>query len=437
MPFELAIFIIFLMLACNAVFAAYEIALASIPRAKLMELVSNKRKGAIEAAYMKDRMEASLAVIQLGITLCGAIAAAFGGAEFADWLSPHLINSFGISQTLADFFAIIFLIIPLSCLTIILGELVPKTYALNNKVWVCLTLSPFMKGLSLVGYPVVSGIERIVKWINIKLSNLKGSKKTTEEKAELHELIAAVSMARTARLIGAREEKIVMSAAQLSTRPVKEIMLPSQDISMIPISSSLSDALVRAHLDMHTRFPVCTIDGDAQTIQGYINFKDIVSTLNLNPTDPTVKGIARPIKAFNEDLPISQVLENMMQEKLHIALVNNRNNKIVGMIALEDIIEELIGDIEDEYDRLPNYTHPFSGGWIFGGGVQMLTIYQTVGFFPHIPSEELNMKLAEWCKKKFRSAVKGGAVLEADGLQILVRKLRRKKISEAVVQKQT
>lgn len=432
MAFGYELIIILLMLVFNALFAAYEMALASISRAQLTVLVNQKRKGAEEAAFMKDRMEASLAVVQVGITLVGAVAAAFGGAGVAESFSPYLMTKLGISETASDILALMFLIIPLSAVTIIFAELVPKTYALNHKVWVCLTFSPFMKVLSQLAYPVVALLEAIVKRTTQFMHKRGGFKSRFEDQIGLHELNAAVSLARTSRLIGAREEKIVLSAAQLSVRPVREIMLPISDISMIPADSSLADALLKAHLDMHTRFPVCASEKDSQSLMGYVNFKDIMMALKLNPTEPSIKGIIRPIKTVTEDTPISQVLEQMMQEKLHIAMVSTQGQKIIGMITLEDIIEELVGEIEDEFDRLPTHIHPYGNGWIMGGGVLMNTTMQIAGL-QTLSEREGSWRLADWFAKKIKEPLKGGEVVETNGLHVMVRKLRRKKVGEAIV----
>ncbi len=426
--------IIGLMLMLNAVFAAYEMAIASVSRSRLSVLITRKTKGAVEAAYMKDRIEASLAVVQVGITFVGAIAAATGGAEVADSLRPYLHDSFGVSEPLSEFLALIMLIIPYGLVTIVFAELVPKMFALNNRELICLKLSPTIKIFSIIAYPVVTVLERVVKFF-LRASDKSGYfKKTNEDQPGLHELNAAATLARASRLIGAREEKIVLSAAQLSVRPVKEIMLPINDVSMIPLKSTLSEALIRAHLDMHTRFPVCEREDDPQSIQGYLNFKDIMMALKLNSQDPTVKGIIRPIKMMDCDMPIAQVLEKVMQEKLHIALVGDKDHKIVGMVTMEDIIEELVGEIEDEFDRLPTYIHPFAGGWIVGGGVSMTVLAQTIGLSNvSKPSSEGPFRLSDWCAQKYQHPFRGGEVIEGDGMYVTIRKLRRKKLSEASI----
>ncbi len=424
--------VIVLMLVFNAIFAAYEMGLASISRARISILANEHKKGAAEAAFMKDRMEASLAVIQLGITLFAAIAAAAGGIGAQAAFAPYLVQTWHISMAFAQVIAVAFIIIPLTLATIIFAELVPKMFALNNKEWIVLRLSPIMKIIAQTIAPFVSIIEYIVKKAVGAMTRMQPGTRDAAT-SWIHELRAAVSLARTSKLMGEREEKIVLAAAHLSLHVAKDIMIPSQDISMIYSGATLAHALVKAHLDMHTRFPVCMVENDPQTIERYLNFKDIVSALRVNPTDPTIKGISRPITRVNENLPLPKLLEMMIQGKTHIVLVVSDKGKNVGLITLEDIIEELVGEIEDEFDRLPTHIHPCPSGWIMGGGVPMNTVASTAGldwsakFTGKIPT------LAEWCARTYGSALNGGETIQSDGIRIVPRKFRRKKVSEAIV----
>ncbi|MHB0946247.1 MAG: hemolysin family protein [Sedimentisphaerales bacterium] len=435
MTFGFEIIVILLMLFVNAVFAAYEMSLASISRARLLSLCHQKKKGAEEAAYMKDRMEASLAVVQLGITFAGAIAAATGGAGSRETFTPYFVQM-GISDFYAEIISIICIVIPLGVFTIIFAELVPKMFALNNRESVCLKLSPVMRMIALFGNPVVSFFETIVKEIMKLCPKRFRADVAGDDKQSLNELTAAAAIARMSRLIGAHEEKIVLAAAHLSRHKVTDIMLPAADISTMSVENTLTEALVKAHLDMHTRFPVCEKKDDPQTIIGYLNFKDIMNALKLNPENPSIRGITRPIKRIPGNTPLSVALPEMMQEKAHIAVVVSDNKETIGMITLEDIIEELVGEIEDEFDKLPLYVQPCGNGWIIGGGVSMKVVASTLGIeLPASESAERIPSLAEWVVQKLGKPVEGGQIICYDNISVIVRKLRRKKLSEAFVSK--
>jgi putative hemolysin len=425
--------IIILMLFFNAIFAAYEMALASVTSARLEVLKGENKNGATEAIYMKNRMEASLAIIQLAITLAGAFAAATGGAGIGESLSPYLMKHLGIHIIFAEILSLIFLIIPYTFVVMVFGELVPKMLAIQNKERVLLILSPSMKRLSVIANPIISVIEAIVKKIVrmiTRLSPLKGVERTHG----FYDFRAAVSLARASKLLTARQEQIVLSSALMSQRPVKEIIIPAQDIAMIWMEDSLMDALVKAHLDMHTRFPICRVKNDPQTIEGYINFKDIVYALKTRPTDPSLKGIVRTIRKLEGENTISQALERMIQERLHIAIVTDKDGKILGMVTLEDILEELVGEIEDEFDYLP--THISSCGsdcWIMGGGLPMTRVFSTMGRKFDAQESAKVPTLNEWILQKANHSLEGGEVIEDDGIRVVVRKFRRKKVSEALV----
>src|SRR5262245_12232613 len=154
-----------LMIAFNSVFAAYELALAAVSPARLLALVDENRPGAPAALYMKENVEASLATIQLGITLFGAVAAATGGAGAEEQIAPFYERRLGVSPGWAEFLAVVSLVVPLTATTIIFGELVPKVFALRNKEWVCLTLSPWMRWFSFSVWPAVWLFETVVSAI--------------------------------------------------------------------------------------------------------------------------------------------------------------------------------------------------------------------------------------------------------------------------------
>lgn len=424
------------MVAVNAIFAAYEIALASVSLGRLQALAGEGRRGAAAAAHMKQRMEGSLAVVQLGITLFGAIAAATGGAGAEEDLAPILQRA-GLSPSLAEVVAIALVVIPLTAVTIVFGELVPKLFALRNQEWVCLRLSPGMKWFSKSVWPAVWLLENsataAMNWSERRWKPMHGSGGKTEA-SELQDLRAVASLARTARLIGAREENIILGAARLSSRTLREIMLPAEHISLLSIGESVANSLVAAHLDMHTRYPITERPGDPQGIVGYANFKDIVACLRTGAGDPSLRSILRPLQSLSDSISLSTALESLIRQHTHIALIRDGAGQVVGMITLEDIIEELIGDVQDEYDLLPQHVASSGAGWVVGGGVLLSQLRDQIGIDLTVNAPASRPRtLSGWVLGHVGHAVHGGESVERGGVRVIVRKIRRQQVLEAQI----
>jgi putative hemolysin len=426
------------MIALNSVFAAYEIAVASVGRGTLSVLARQKRRGALAALRMKTSVESSLAVIQLGITLVGIIAAAIGGKGAEKSIEP-LLRDQGFSGLAAEFIAVAIVVLPLTLLTIVFGELLPKVFALRNKEWICLTLSPAIEWFSTTVWPIVWLLERSVTLI-IRLGERHAKQKTsTEQRADeatLQELRAVASLARTSRLIGIREESIIVNAARLSTTTLSAIMLPAQFISMLNIDDSPANALVAGHHDMHTRFPVTERPNDPRAIVGYVNFKDIVAAMKMSPVEPDLRGILRPIPRLREDLTVATSLEKLTHERVHIALVTDAQDQVAGMLTLEDILEELIGEIHDEYDRLPSHITSAGKAWIIGGSASLERVRQLTGL--DLTSDDITprpVNVNDWVIARLGHPVRGGEMVQGNGVRAVVRKVRRQNVLEALISK--
>lgn len=429
------------MVAINSVFAAYEIALASVGLARLDTLEKQQRRGAASAMRMRNNMEASLAVVQLGITLVAAIAAATGGAGADEMINPWL-QQIGLSKALAQFVSIGIVVVPLTVVTIIFGELVPKVFALRHKEWVCLKLSPVMEWFAFSVWPAVwffeTSVELIMRWAS-RWQPRQGQTGDSDEPT-LQELRAIAALARMSRLIGAREEGIIVNAARLSNLPIRRIMLPAEYISTLGLNAELADALIAAHHDMHTRFPVTERDGDPQSIVGYVNFKDIVACMRIAPHEPSIRAIVRPLSTLQANQSVASALEQLIREHHHIALVRDSDEFVVGMVTLEDIIEELVGEIHDEFDRLPAHITSSGAGWIVGGGTSLQQLTQVTGIklpdedeAPDSPAATLN----EWVLRHLGRPVDRGEEVRIAGLRILIRKERRQAVQEAQISRES
>ncbi|MDD5772619.1 MAG: hemolysin family protein [bacterium] len=431
----LEIIVILSMIAMNGIFAGYEISLAAVSLARLRILEQEKKHGARSAVYMKENISASLAVIQLGITLFGAIAAATGGAGAKESLAPFLKNSFGLSYGLSEIFAISIVVLPLTIISIIFGELIPKIFALKNPEAFCLKLSPVIKSFALILKPLVmlfeSTVTGIVNWIQENLRPM-GKESAYSEPAELKELHAAVYMARSSHVIGRREEDIIKNTVRLSHYSVQGIMLQAAYINMLNVDDALEDCLIAAHLYLHTRFPVTERKGDPQAIIGYVNFKDIVILMRLSPDRMSLRSILHPVPSIPTDMSVAAALEMMIKNHTHIALIRDNSMSVAGMITLEDVMEELVGEIRDEHDRLPIYIVPVGESWVVGGGVSLSLLKETAGIDLSAFSEgQTAPTLTGLITNRLGRPPRGGDILEYGNLRVVIRKIRHEKVLEA------
>lgn len=420
------------MISTNAIFAGYEIALASVSLARLERLHQEKQRSAEVTLYMKQNMEASLAVVQLAITLAGSIAAAVGGAGVGTRLVPWLESRLPIATGTAEILAIACVVLPLTGVTILVGELIPKVYALRHAESVCLKLSPFMRWITFLFRPIIWLFETVVTGIMAwSEQRIHPDSHSHSLHAVLQELRTSAALARAATLISHREESIILGAAEMQVRPLRDIMLSVAHICTLDLEASLEDNVLATQRDLHTRFPVEAEVGNPQSIIGYVNVKDLVMAQGHSHIT-SLKEILRPLPELNDSEPITVGLEHLIRERTHIALVRDAQQQVVGMISLEDIIEELIGEIEDEYDRLPTHLIAVGESWIVGGGVTLDTLQAVTGL-PwrderlFAPSASLN----DWTEQHLKSPLHGGDELTTPDRHLVVRKVRRNQLQEA------
>ncbi|MCE9589488.1 MAG: hemolysin family protein [Planctomycetes bacterium] len=425
--------VIVAMLGFNSLFAAYELALASVKLDRLRLLARQGKRGARTAVIMKGRMEGSLALVQLGMTLSGAIAAATGGANAAEAITPWLIHRFELSHQVAYILAMMMFVVPLSAITIVLGELVPKVFAIKNPVKVCLALSPIMRVFAVMAFPAVMFFEHVTKFV-MRLMDPHFDRFPADSLQEgLNELRAQVHLLRAIQVIGTQEEQIILQASRLSTLHVGQIMLPADDIVMLHADGPLTENLVLAHLDLHTRFPVTETPGDPQRIIGYINFKELVLLAKTHPHNPSLREIIRPLPSLNVDLIVSEALRQMVAEHVHLALVRDKEGKILGMLTQEDVFEELVGSIEDEFDRMPRHITPSGKQWVVGGGATLGKLRQAMARPSLCAGRDDGTTVDDWLNAGREHRLRGGDTVEYEGVTVTVRKVRRGKITEAVI----
>lgn len=342
MTFELLI-IVALILA-NGVFAGAEIAIVSVRKTRMVELAEHGSADARAVLLLKDNSERFLATVQIGITLVSATAAAFGGASIAQDLTPALAEIPWIGEQ-AKTVAVSGVVAVVSYLSIVLGELVPKSLALNAAERYALWVARPLLGLSWLARPVV--------WLltasaNTVLRPLGDRTNFTEARYSTEELQELVRGAASAATIHPKVGDIADRALELAELTAADLMIPRQDVVML--SLDMSDADLRAILETmrFTRFPVYS--GSHENVVGYVAVKDMLTQL-LAEGKLELGRIMRQPRFLPEHQRAVQLLETM-RDTQPMAIVVDETGGMAGIVTLEDVLETFVGEIQSEHSRL-------------------------------------------------------------------------------------
>jgi putative hemolysin len=314
----------------NALLAAAEIAFVTLTRAEVREIAKSGKKAAITLFELRENPERTLSVMQIGISLVGALAAAVGGEQAAADIVPYLIDNFTLGLNAARVIAIISVVIPLTFLQVIFSELVPKTLALRNPMKIALWSSRWLMTLDKVFLPVVDFLE----WITKKILTLFFPKSRqiphAPETVDLDQL-------------SSQTRQYVVNLVSLEKKRVRDVMLPWAQVDHIYFSQTIQEIEAVALRSGHTRLPVIA-EGQ---VFGIINTKELLALVK-SGADKWVQ-IVRPVSRVQEFDTLLKALRQMQEKRSHLSTVF-AGTSLVGIVTMEDILEEVIGEIYDEDD---------------------------------------------------------------------------------------
>ncbi len=343
-PFPFDILIIVVLVLVNGIFVAAEIALVTLRRTRVDQLVEEGRRGARRVRDLTANPGRFLAVIQLGITFIGFLAAAFAGQS----LTVGLRDVFGGLPALAPYAGVIALIIVtalLSFFTIVFGELVPKTLALAYPERYALTLAGLVDLVGRILRPIVWGLERVTNAVN----RLLGVRDVDQNQISTEELKLLVERGGEQGILEAEEEQMIHAVIELGDRRVHEVMVPRIAIAALPATATLPDALDRIIDQGHSRVPVYA--GSIDEVVGILYAKDLLPFLKDGTADrPSVRALLRTPVFVPESMSIDDLLHEFQRRKVHIAIVLDEYGGTAGLVTIEDLLEEIVGEIQDEYD---------------------------------------------------------------------------------------
>lgn len=333
--------IILVLVLANGLFAGAEIAVLTASKVKLQTRTAARDRRALAVTRLRDQPERFLATVQIGITVIGSAAAAFGGSRMSGDLEPVLEPVFGAYAGEIAFGLIIAFV---SFLSLVLGELVPKSLALRYADGYAMFIGRALLALSRVARPLVWFLTTCS---NVVLRMFGDRTSFTEARMSRDELRQMVEDAAKVGSVDARSSEIAARALEFSDVMVSEVMVRRAEIVAIPRDASAEDVQRILLEEGHSRMPV--YDGDLDHVVGYIVARDVLA-LAWEGALVSVADIVRPIFAVPLNAKINVVLRDMQTRRSQIAIVVDEHGGVVGLITMEDLTEELVGDIVSEND---------------------------------------------------------------------------------------
>lgn len=347
------ILFVFLFTLVGAFFAASELALVSLRDTQIESIAERSKAGKKIQALTQDSNR-FLSAVQVGVTLAGFFSASFGAAQIAPIVAPSLLGIFGAS---ADAAAFILTTIFISYLSIVFGELVPKRIAMQSAETFSL----------IVAYPLswITWLLRPVIWFlgfstNVILRLLGRDPNVKAEEMDTEELRSYVA---GYEAIPETERGMVVDLLSVGNRTVEEAMTPRTEVEFIDASDRIDEVQERVSKMEHSRYPVRANSNDDDII-GFIHIRDLI---NPDKRLRLVRELVRPVLFFPEGKPVLAALTEMRAQNAHLAIIVDEYGGTDGLITIEDVVEEFVGEIRDEYDReLPVKIEISTGGEVSG-----------------------------------------------------------------------
>ncbi|MHA6629612.1 hemolysin family protein [Pseudonocardia sichuanensis] len=335
--------LVLLFVLVGGYFSASELALVSLREGQVARLSSRSRRGATVSRLREDPNR-FLAAVQIGVTLAGFFSAAYGGSTLAAPLGG-LFTSWGLPAGLAGTLALVVVTALISFVSLVLGELVPKRLALQRAEGVALFVAPVLDRIASLARPVIWLLSRTTDGV-VRLLGLNpraGGEQVSEE--ELRDMVASHEQ------LDREERRVLADVFDAADRHLREVMLPRTEVDFLRAATDLEEATRAIVGKPHSRYPV-TGEG-VDDVVGVVHVRDLLTAaLRSRPggAPRTVGDVMRPVHALPENKPMLVAMSEMRARRVHLAVVVDEYGGTAGIVTLEDLIEEIVGDIDDEFD---------------------------------------------------------------------------------------
>jgi putative hemolysin len=330
--------IVLALIVIEALFVAAEIALVSLREGQLRALAAGKRGAAV--ARLVSNPNRFLATVQIGVTLTALLSSAYGAVSLSETAKRALINA-GFARGLAGFLGVVGVTLVISYVTLVIGELAPKRLGLQRAEAVALTVGPPLEKMATLSRPAIWLLSRSTDLVVRLLGGdpRVGRERMTE--AELRDLVVSHEA------LEPDERRLITEVFAAGDRQLREVMIPRTEVDFLDAGTPVAQAARMAVSSPHSRYPV--VAGSHDNVIGFVHVRDLLDPAVVGATSQ-VGDIVREVKLLPATKKVLPSLSEMRREGHHLAIVVDEYGGTDGIVSLEDLVEELVGDIRDEYD---------------------------------------------------------------------------------------
>jgi magnesium and cobalt exporter, CNNM family len=436
----LRVFAVLLLVAANAFFVAAEFALVSVRDTRIQQLIDAGRVGARTVRKLHERMDELLSAVQLGVTLA-SLGLGWAGEPTLAALIQLAMGGGDHPTVLAHTIAVALAFILITYFDVVLGEVVPKSVALQRADRVALAVAAPMDFFMTVARPFLRVISASARFV---LRRFGAHEVRTSVVHSPEELKLIVTASRRFGIVPQVEEEMIQHALELGEITVRQVMVPRPGIFSLPADMPLEQALARVVEDQHSRVPVYDPQRGSEHIIGLLYSKDLTRWMRLRytkpPSDPAaarlasmvVRDVMHDVLVVPETKPLTDLLDEFRHRKRHLAVVVDEFGSTSGVVTVEDVLEQLVGEIEDEFDIAPQPLPAGATSMVLEGAVNIRdleTQYHVV-----LPSDQGFETLAGFMLAQFQRIPKRGDSFEYDGRRFTVREMESRRIARVLIE---
>lgn len=382
------LFIQFALIVLNALFACIEIAVISLNDAKVQRLADDGDKTARKIMRLTAEPAKFLATIQVGITLTGFLGSAFAADSFAGRLTDWLIGiGMPVPAATLNTISLVFITLVLSFFTLVLGELVPKRIAMKKSESLAMGLTGFIYAFSKIMTPVV-GLLTVSTNLILKLFRI--NPEDNDERVTEEEIRLMVDIGSKSGAIDPQEKAMIQNVFEFDNKTAEDVMTHRTDVEALWLDDSPDVWDNTILMSSHSRFPVC--DESIDDIKGILYIKDYYRARAQKPlTAETLREILRPALFLPETLQTDELFESMRKNKTHFAVVLDEYGGVSGIVTMEDLLVEIVGEYSEDEDDEPqteDVKEIAEGVWRIKGQADLEYVAETLRL--SLPTEEYN-----------------------------------------------